>query len=98
MADSRASDGESERQRSLISGRGKNEAMNVLFTDPQILDCYICCERLSIPVFQVRLTSFPLQIVFIVHLDVSDALFFSPVLVFVTLNTVVSLVCVFCCF
>ncbi|CAK9317993.1 unnamed protein product [Citrullus colocynthis] len=52
MADSRASDAGSERQRSLISGRGKNEAMNVIFTDPQILDCYICCERLSIPVFQ----------------------------------------------
>ncbi|XP_038893917.1 E3 ubiquitin-protein ligase SINA-like 10 [Benincasa hispida] len=53
MADSRGSDSESDRRRSLISSnRRKNEAMNVIFTDPQILDCYICCERLSIPVFQ----------------------------------------------
>ncbi|XP_022143325.1 E3 ubiquitin-protein ligase SINA-like 10 [Momordica charantia] len=51
MADSRASDGE-RGKRSPVSGRGKTEAMNVIFSDPQLLDCYICCEPLSAPVFQ----------------------------------------------
>ncbi|XP_022997791.1 E3 ubiquitin-protein ligase SINA-like 10 [Cucurbita maxima] len=52
MADSRSSDGEKERRRSVNCSRGKNEAMKVIFTDPQILDCYICCEPLSVPVYQ----------------------------------------------
>ncbi|KAL0549132.1 hypothetical protein IC582_013613 [Cucumis melo] len=42
MADSQSSDGGSERRSSVISRRGTNGTMNVIFTDPQILDCYIC--------------------------------------------------------
>ena len=63
MEDSRSSDGGSERRSSVISRRGTNGTLNVIFTDPQILDCYICCEPLSIPVFQVSLKlSSPLKL------------------------------------
>ncbi|XP_022997789.1 E3 ubiquitin-protein ligase SINA-like 10 isoform X1 [Cucurbita maxima] len=52
MAGSRSSDGEKERRSSVNSSRWKNETMKVILTDPQVLDCYICCVPLSVPVYQ----------------------------------------------
>ena len=41
-----------------LVGPSRNGAIHATLSDPEVLDCPICCEPLTIPVFQVYVTCF----------------------------------------
>ncbi|XP_022143263.1 E3 ubiquitin-protein ligase SINA-like 10 [Momordica charantia] len=38
----------------MVGEKEKSETMNLILTDPQLLECYICREPLSTPLFQCK--------------------------------------------